>query len=86
MFDTWRRFGWFFESVAVEDVVVVDVDITEVVVVSDTFVCTPDVNVVVDVVDVGEDLASKLALMLSASVWSENSFKNAEMKEDFAMV
>lgn len=50
-----------------EDVVVVVVDITEVVV-SDTFVCTPDVNVVVVVVDGCGDLASELALMLSASV------------------
>lgn len=72
MFDTWRRFGWDFESVAVEVIDVVVVDITDVVV-SDTFVCTPDVNVVGVAGDVIGDLASELALMLSASVWSENS-------------
>lgn len=49
------------------EVVDVVVDITDVVV-SDTFVCTPDVNVVVVAGDVIGDLASELALMLSASV------------------
>jgi hypothetical protein len=68
------------ESAVVEEVVVVpvgtpligDVDIT--VVASDTLVCTPDVEVVV--VDTNGDLASALALTLSASELSENSCKS----------
>lgn len=58
----------------VEDVVVVDVgtpdegDVDITAVASDTLVCTPDVDVAVD-------LASALALTLSASEFSENSCK-----------
>lgn len=75
MLDTWRRFGWDLESAVVEEVVVVpvgiplegDVDITAV---ASDDVCTPDVEVVVVTND---DLASALALTLSASELSENS-------------
>lgn len=74
MLETWRRLGWLLESAVVEEVVVVpvgtplegDVDITDVA--SDTLVCTDDV-----VVDTNGDLASALALTLSASELSENS-------------
>jgi len=69
------------ESAVVEDVVPVgiphegdDVDIT--VVGSDTLVCTPDVEVVV-VGDTNDDLASALALTLSASELSENSWEDS---------
>lgn len=47
-------------------------DVTAAVDVSDTLVCTPDVVVVVDT---NGDLASALALTLSASELSENSWK-----------
>jgi hypothetical protein len=62
------------ESAGVEEVVVEpgEVDITAVDV-SDTLVCTPDVDVVV--IDTNGDLASALALTLSTSELSENSFK-----------
>lgn len=79
MLDTWRRFGWDLESDVVEDVIVPvgitlvgDVDIT--LVASDTLVCTPDDDVVVG--DTNDDLASALALTLSASELSENSWNN----------
>jgi hypothetical protein len=62
------------ESAGEEEVVVEpgDVEITAVDV-SDTLVCTPDVEVVV--VDTNGDLASALALTLSASELSGNSWK-----------
>jgi hypothetical protein len=62
------------ESAGEEEVVVEpgEVEITAVDV-SDTLVCTPDVEVVV--VDTNGDLASALALTLSASELSENSWK-----------
>lgn len=57
-----------------EDVVVEPGDVDNTAVdVSDTFVSTPDVEVVV--VDTNGDLASALALTLSASELSENSWK-----------
>lgn len=83
MLDTWRRFGWDLESAVVEDVVVPvgiplagDVDIT--VVVSDALVWMPGVDVVVG--DTNNDLASALALTLSASELSENSWKQGRAK------
>lgn len=53
-----------------------DVDITAVA--SDTLVCTPDVEVVVVVTN--DDLASVLALTLSASELSENSCNRSKVK------
>lgn len=75
MLETWRRFGWLLESAGVEDGVVEPGDVvTTAVDVSDAFVSTPDVEVVV--VDTNGDLASALlALTLSASEFSENSWK-----------
>lgn len=80
MLDTWRRFGWDLESVVVEDVVVVPVgmplvgDEDNTAVTSDTLVWTPDVDVAVD------NLASALALTLSASEFSENSLRKVKVK------
>lgn len=61
-----------------EEVVVEPGDDVTAVDVSDTLVCTPDVDVVV--VDTNGDLASALALTLSASELSENSWRlNSEI-------
>lgn len=64
-----------------EDAVVEPGDVdTTAVDVSDTFVSTPDVEVVV--VDTNGDLASALALTLSASELSENSWKFCDAIND----